>query len=90
MINWKVRFANKNFWLSFIPAFLLALQAILELFGVNYDFGDLGNKLRTIVNTVFGVLTILGVVNDPTTYGSGDSVRAMTYEVPYRDIPEDE
>lgn len=34
MINWKVRIRNKNFWLAVVPALLLAVQAVLALFGV--------------------------------------------------------
>lgn len=89
MINWKVRFANKTFWLEAIPALLLLAQVVLNVFGVNFDFGDIGNKLLAVVNAVFGFLTILGVVNDPTTYGTGDSQRALTYDTPHRDEPSD-
>lgn len=84
-INWKVRFANKNFWLTFIPAVLLLVQVVLALFNVTFDYSDLAKKLMDIVNAVFGVLVIVGIVNDPTTHGVGDSVRAMTYEKPYDD-----
>ena len=86
MINWKVRFANKNFWLEAIPALLLLIQVVLNVFGVTFDFGDIGNKLLAVVNAVFGFLAILGVVTDPTTYGTADSKRAMTYTEPYRDV----
>lgn len=85
VINWRVRFANKTFWLELIPAVLLLAQLVLDLFGVTMDFGDLGNKLRAIINAVFAVLTILGVVNDPTTVGSSDSLRALSYEKPFKD-----
>ena len=30
MINWKVRFANKAFWLSLIPAVLLLIQVVAD------------------------------------------------------------
>ena len=87
MINWKVRFANKNFWLQAIPAFLLLIQVVLNVFGVNFDFGDIGNKLLAVVNAVFAFLAILGVVNDPTTDGLNDSKRAMSYDEPWKDEP---
>lgn len=45
--------------------------------------GSLGNKLMSVVNAVFAVLAILGVVNDPTTAGLEDSRRAMGYDTPY-------
>lgn len=82
MINWQVRFKNKNFWLSFIPAVLLLIQVIASVFGFNFDFGDLGNKLISVINAVFVVLSLLGVVTDPTTAGVSDSERALTYTRP--------
>ena len=88
MINWKVRFRNKDFWIHFIPAVLLLVQLVLDLFGVKYDFGELGNKLLAIVDVVFVILALLGVVNDPTTAGVGDSTRALGYTVPYDDAKE--
>lgn len=84
-LNWIVRLKNKNFWLMLIPAVLLLAQLVLDLFGVKMDFGSLGNKLKEIVNAVFAVMAILGVVNDPTTGGLVDSDRAMEYEKPWVD-----
>lgn len=85
-INWKVRIANKEFWLSMIPAVLLLIQAIGAPLGFVLDFGELGNQLLAIVNAVFAVLAILGIVNDPTTNGMSDSKLAMTYEEPKKDV----
>lgn len=82
MINWKVRLKNKAFWLAVIPAVLLLVQTVAAVFGFTLDLGDIGNKLIAVVNAVFGVLVILGVVNDPTTSGVSDSTQAMTYEKP--------
>ena len=84
-INWKVRLVNKNFWLSLIPAVLLLIQAVGAPLGITLDFGELGNQLLAIVNAVFAVLAILGIVQDPTTDGMGDSNLAMTYTTPKKD-----
>lgn len=81
-LNWLVRIKNKNFWLSIIPALLLLIQVVAAVFGLTIDLGELGNKLLAVVNAVFAVLTILGVINDPTTAGISDSKQAMTYETP--------
>ena len=81
-INWKVRFANKQFWLSIIPAFLLLIQVVAAVFGYALDLGDLGNRLLSVVNALFSVLAILGIVTDPTTTGVSDSDQAMTYDKP--------
>lgn len=82
MINWSVRFKNKAFWLSFIPAVLLLVQVLAAVFGYQLDLGELGNRLAAVVNALFMVLALLGVVNDPTTQGVVDSGRAMNYIEP--------
>lgn len=81
-INWTVRFRNKSFWLSLIPAVLLLVQVVAAVFGYTLDLGPLGDKLLSVVNALFAVLTILGVVTDPTTAGVSDSAQAMTYTDP--------
>lgn len=84
-INWGVRLKNKVFWLSLIPAVILLIQAVASLFGLVLELGDVGNKLVDIVNAVFVVLSVLGIVTDPTTAGLNDSNLAMTYEIPKDD-----
>ena len=81
-INWKVRIKNKTFWLTLIPAMMLLIQAGASVFGYNINLSDTGNKLIEVVNALFVVLAILGVVTDPTTKGIKDSSRALTYVKP--------
>jgi len=85
MINWKVRIKNKVFWLSIIPAILLLIQSVAAVFGYTLDFTNLSKKLLDVVEAVFVVLTILGIVVDPTTAGTKDSKLAMTYTKPKED-----
>ena len=85
MINWKVRFANKTFCLSLIPAVLLLAQAVAKVFGYELDLSAYGENLLEVVNTLFAVLAILGIVTDPTTAGISDSKRAMTYKAPAKE-----
>ena len=85
MVNWKVRLKNKTFWLAMIPALLLLIQVVAAVFGYTLDLGALGDKLLAVVNAIFAVLTILGVVTDPTTAGVSDSTQALTYEAPKKD-----
>ena len=82
MINFTVRARNKAFWMAFIPAVLLLVQVCAVPFGYTWDFANLGQQLTAIVNAVFAVLSLLGVVTDPTTAGFSDSARAMTYVQP--------
>lgn len=84
-INWIVRFKNKAFWLALIPAVLLLIQVIAAPFGYEWDFVVLNEQLAAIINAVFGVLAILGVVTDPTTAGVTDSKQALTYTTPKED-----
>ena len=82
MVNWTVRVKNKTFWLTLIPAVLLLIQVTAAVFGYTLELGELGDRLLAVVNALFALLTILGVVADPTTAGVGDSAQAMTYTSP--------
>lgn len=85
MINWKIRMQNKTFWLALVPAFLLLIQAVAQVFNISLDFTNLYKDLLNVINALFVVLTILGVVTDPTTKGVGDSTQALTYSKPKED-----
>ena len=82
MINWKVRIRNRAFWVALIPAVLLLMQYGAAMFGIQLELGQTGDRLVALVNQLFVVLAILGIVNDPTTAGLGDSENALTYQVP--------
>jgi phi LC3 family holin len=84
-MNWKVRLRNKYFWISIIPALILVIESVAKCFGITLDMTDLQNNLIAVVNAIFVVLVIIGVVNDPTTDGLSDSEQAMTYETPKKD-----
>ena len=84
-INWKVRIRNHQFWVSVIPALALVIQAVAAVFGWTLDFTSLIGKLIGVVDAVFALLVILGIVVDPTTAGVSDSRRAMGYEEPWQD-----
>lgn len=81
-INWTVRIKNKSFWVAIIPALLLLAQQICALFGFALEVDGITEQLVAIVGTVFAVLSLIGVVNDPTTATLSDSERAMTYDKP--------
>ncbi|MEX5397230.1 phage holin [Streptococcus sp. ZJ93] len=85
MINWKVRFKNKAFWLAFIPTIALVVQNVGKLFGFEIEVTQTVEGLLNVINAVFVVLAIIGIVNDPTTATLSDSVRALSYETPKED-----
>ena len=80
-INWKVRIKSKKFWLTVIPAALLLAQTVAVPFGYNFDIAKIGTDLTAVINALFALLAILGIVVDPTTSGVADSDKAMTNEI---------
>lgn len=85
MINWKVRFKNKRFVIAFIAGLLLLVKQVSVLFGYNLNTELFNTNINNVVDAVFLLLGLLGIVNDPTTQGFSDSEQAMTYEQPKQD-----
>ncbi|MGK4058191.1 phage holin [Loigolactobacillus coryniformis] len=71
-MNWQTRIKNKTFWLALVPAILLLAQVIAVPFGYKFNIDQVNKQLLDIINAAFGVLTIIGVVADPTTSGITD------------------
>ena len=81
-INWNVRIKNKVFWMTIIPASLVLIRAVGKTFGFEINLDDLSGNLLEVVEALFIVLAILGIVVDPTTEGMTDSEQALTYTEP--------
>ncbi|WP_026566977.1 phage holin [Bacillus sp. UNC41MFS5] len=87
MINWKVRLKNRNWVIAFVSQIMIIAQmvlACLNSFGIiDFQLTDaIQNGVLTFLNAVFVLLSMLGMVQDPTTKGYGDSERALTYKDP--------
>lgn len=82
MINWKVRIKNKYFWITLIPALFLFIQSFAWCIGFELNLTDLQNHILCIINSMFAMLSLFGIVNDPTTKGFNDGNLAMTYDKP--------
>ena len=79
-INWKVRFKNKTWLVTFLIAILAFVYQILGMFNIVPDVTqDMATQLMA---AVVNILVAVGVVIDPTTSGAGDSQQAMTYNEP--------
>lgn len=79
-INWKVRFKNGKWVLSFASLIVAFVYQLLGMFDVVPAVSQ-----ETIVQLIGLVLTVLagvGIVQDPTTVGVGDSRRALGYDEP--------
>ena len=81
-INWIVRLKNKAFWVAIIPAILLLAQQVCGMFGIKIEIAGLTDQLLAIIGTVFAILSLIGIVNDPTVATLSDSNQAMTYTEP--------
>ena len=76
-INWKARFKNKTFVITFVTLLVTFIFQILGLFGVVPSISE--ESIVNILTIGVNVLATLGVLVDPTTDGVSDSDRAMTY-----------
>ncbi|MFD2444230.1 phage holin [Bacillus sp. CGMCC 1.16607] len=87
MINWKVRLKNKGWVMAFASQIIIMVQIILATLNsygvVDFQITDqIKGEILTLINSAFIILSMLGVVQDPTTKGLGDSKRALDYEEP--------
>lgn len=73
MINLKLRLQNKTTLVALISAVFLMLQQL----GL-----EIPHNIQEGINTLVGILVILGIVTDPTTKGIGDSEQALSYQEP--------
>ena len=73
-INWRVRLRNKTFWLTLVPLLVLLTQQL----GLNW----VPENWESIFTTVMAILTVVGIINDPTTVGIKDSSQALAYYEP--------
>ncbi|HFI0087845.1 TPA: phage holin [Streptococcus suis] len=76
-INWGVRLRNATFWWTLVPLIVLLAQQL--------GFSWVPKDWETTFGTIMSILTVVGVINDPTTAGIEDSVQALTYRKPKDD-----
>lgn len=77
-INLKARLKNKAFWVSMISAIVLLAQQL----GINIFPSNFAN----IVNSLLGVLTMLGILVDTSTAGISDKISTTTSEISSTEI----
>lgn len=79
-INWKVRFKNKTWLVTFLLAVLAFIYQILGMFDIVPPVTQ--DMATQLISAVINILVAIGVVIDPTTAGAGDSQQALTYQEP--------
>jgi phi LC3 family holin len=87
MINWKVRFKNRSWVMAFIAQLMIVAQMLLgglNALGItDFQLSDaIQQSILTFGNALFILLSMLGLIQDPTTKGMSDSERAKTYKEP--------
>ena len=80
MVNWKVRFKNKAFLITFLPMVLAFIYQILALLGITPAVAQ--GEVEAVVMAAVNLLAMVGIVVDPTTSGVSDSDWAMQYDEP--------
>lgn len=76
-INWKARFKNKTFVITFVTLVIALVYQVLGLFEVVPSVSE--ETLVNVFTMLVNILAFVGVVVDPTTDGFNDSDRAMLY-----------
>ena len=76
-INWKIRFKNKVWLLTFIGAVVAFAYQVCTLLGVVPKVAE--DQVMDLIKILLTLLVGLGVIVDPTTSGTADSERALTY-----------
>lgn len=82
-VNWTVRFHNRLWLSSFISAILMIIYTVLDAFGIIPDISEAA--VFRIADAILLILSLLGVIIDPTTSGINDSNRARGYDQPWND-----
>lgn len=86
-INWKVRFKNVPWLMTFLSLVVGFIYNLLKMFDVVPVITE--NQVMDLIGQVLTFLGLVGVLVDPTTKGIGDSNRAMSYETPWVDEVQD-
>lgn len=89
-INWKVRVTNPLFWAQIFMAVFTPILAYFGLAGADMNtwpmvFETLKNAALNPYVCVLVLVSVWNAVQDPTTAGLSDSVRAMGYSKPYKE-----
>lgn len=76
-INWRIRFRNRIWLLTFISAIVAFAYQVCAMLGVVPKVAE--DQVMDLVKILLTLLVGLGVIVDPTTAGTADSDRALTY-----------
>lgn len=87
MINWKVRFKNPQWVSAFVAQLLIIVELVVAgghaagLWSFTWS-KEIDTWVLTVVNAVLVAMSMMGIVQDPTTSGYGDNEQAKTFSEP--------
>ena len=79
-INWKVRFKNKTWLVTFLVTIVAFVYQILGMLDIVPPVTQ--DMATQIIGIVVNILVAVGVVIDPTTASISDSQQALKYDEP--------
>ena len=85
-INWRVRFRNKAWTLTFLLGLIAMFYQMIKVYEVARNGLPPQEILIETVKMLVAWLVQIGVIVDPTTKGTSDSKMAMTYRKPRGEI----
>lgn len=77
-INWKIRLKNRAWLMAFLAAIVGFGYDMAAIFEIVPPVSE--SAVLEVLTTILSLLTLLGVLVDPTTEGVSDSERAMSYQ----------
>lgn len=90
-MNLNVRIKNPWFWVGVIGVILTAMGISPEMLT---SWGAVWEAILNLIQNPFMIgsviVALLGIFVDPTTAGIGDSIQALTYTQPKKDVLEEE
>lgn len=81
-INWKQRFRNYGWALTFMLGLVAMLYQLVKVYEAAKNGLPPQELLEETAKMLATLLLNLGILTDPTTKGFNDSARAMSYGVP--------
>lgn len=79
-INWKLRIKNKATLAALVACVIAFVYQILGILGIMIPVSQ--DEIIQAISVILNLLVTLGVLVDPTTEGTSDSPRALTYNRP--------
>lgn len=79
MLNWKLRFKNKPFVVTFTTLVITFIYQVLALFGFAPNLTE--DMVTQLVSIVINILGVYGIVVDPTTPETKDSNLVLSKKV---------